>query len=392
MSTLSQMQPFQWRVPLSDLDYGPQEEEAVLRVLRSGWLSMGPEVGAFEAEMSSLLGSKHCLAVSSGTAALHMAMLGLGIGPGDEVIQPALNFVAAANMTEAVGAEPVFADIISLENPTIDPLSIEALMTPHTKAVVVMHYGGHACEMEEIYELCERRSVAIIEDACHAVGARWTGSATDPTSGRMLGAVGAVGCLSFFSNKNLATGEGGLLATDDDMIAETLRRLRSHGMTTLSWDRYQGHASSYDVVLHGFNYRIDEVHAALGRVQLGKLGENNRRRGELVGSYLDALEPLQDWVVPFCTSSRESAHHLMVALAPDHATRELVVQRLREVGIQSSLHYPCIPDLAAFRTRATGDLAKTREFVSRAITLPLYPTLGLADVDDVVGAIRSAVA
>jgi dTDP-4-amino-4,6-dideoxygalactose transaminase len=158
----------EWRIPLSDLSFGADEEEAVLRVLRSRWLSMGPEVQAFEQEFASLLNVKHALAVANGTAAIHLAYAAAGLGPGDEVIQPAINFVAAANMTMAVGATPVFADIIGLREPTIDPAEIERLITPRSKAVVVMHYGGYVCHMAEINALCRERGLLVIEDACHA--------------------------------------------------------------------------------------------------------------------------------------------------------------------------------------------------------------------------------
>src|SRR5581483_1184036 len=168
ISTLSN-----WRIPLSDLSYGPEEEAAVLRVLRSRWLSMGPEVPASEQEIASFLGARHAFAVANGTAALHLAYLALGLGPGDQIIQPAIHFVAAANMTVGVGAIPVFADVISLEEPTLDPAEIERLLTPRTRAVVVMHYGGQPCRMAEIRALCERHGLALIEDACHAVGGRY---------------------------------------------------------------------------------------------------------------------------------------------------------------------------------------------------------------------------
>ncbi len=177
-----------WRIPLSDLDYGEEEKEAVLRVLASKWLTMGPEVQAFEREFAEFLGVKHALAVANATAALHLAYLALGLGPGDEVIQPALNFVAAANMTVAVGAAPVFADIVGLDEPTIDPQDIERKITPRTKAVVVMHYGGYLCRMSEISDLCRRRGLALIEDACHAVGARYLNPADSTLHNRMAGA------------------------------------------------------------------------------------------------------------------------------------------------------------------------------------------------------------
>src|SRR5690242_20643065 len=259
---------------------------------------MGPEVAAFEEEFARFSGARHAIAVANGTAALHLAYLGVGLGQGDEVLQPAINFVAAANLTVELGCKPIFADISALDEPTLAPAQIELKVTPATRAVVVMHYGGYACRMDEISEMCTRRGLLLIEDACHAIGARYAGSGNG-SSGTMLGLLGDVGCFSFFSNKNLATGEGGMVVTNRDDVAAKVRSLRSHGMTSMSWDRHRGHASSYDVVAHGYNYRLDEVRAALGRAQLAKLDKNNRRRGELVAAYREGLGDLRGWTVPF---------------------------------------------------------------------------------------------
>ncbi len=378
-------------IPLSDLDYGPEEEAAVLRVLRSRWLSMGPEVQAFESETGALLGVEHALAVSSGTAALHLAYLALDIGAGDEVIQPALNFVAAANTTVAVGATPVFADIIGIEEPTIDPASVERLITSRTRAVVVMHYGGYPCRMPELVEICQRHRLALIEDSCHAVGARGLAKSEGAPHGGLCGAIGDIGCFSFFSNKNLATGEGGMVVTRRSDLAERLRLLRSHGMTTLTWERHKGHASSYDVVAHGFNYRLDELHAALGRCQLRKLQANNRRRGEIAAAYRAQLSDLEGWTVPFQGHTGDSAYHLQVVVAPDSAARETVAAALKEASIQTSRHYPCVADFSVFAPYASSSVERTRAFASRVITLPLYPGLTIAQVDQVCGALRAAV-
>jgi dTDP-4-amino-4,6-dideoxygalactose transaminase len=374
-------------IPLSDLAYGPEEEAAVLRVLRSGWLSMGPEVQAFEAEVAARLGVEHAFAVSSGTAALHLAYLALGLGPGDEVIQPAINFVAAANMTVAVGATPVFSDIVSLDEPTIDPDSVVSLVTPRTRAIVVMHYGGYSCRMRRLLDLCADRGIAIVEDACHAIGARCADGAASSAS---AGTAGDVGCFSFFSNKNLATGEGGMLVTRRRDIADRVKLLRSHGMTTLTWERHRGHASSYDVVSHGFNYRLDELHAALGRTQLCALDANNRRRGELVAEYRRALGGLDGWTVPFSSYRGDSAYHLQVVVAPDPDTRARAAAHMKKAGIQTSLHYPCVPDFTAFAAAPAGGLERARAFARRAITLPLFPKMTIEQVGTICSTLARA--
>lgn len=380
----------EWRIPLSDLEYGPEEEAAVLRVLRGGWLSMGPEVAAFEREFAAHVGSKHAIAVANGTAALHLALLALDAGPGDEVIQPAINFVAAANMTVAVGATPVFADIIGLEEPTIDPAEIERLLTARTSAVVVMHYGGYLGRMAEITALCRHRGVALIEDACHAVGGRYVDDEQRPPHGIAAGAIGDLGCFSFFSNKNLATGEGGMVVTSRDDLADRIRRLRSHGMTSLTWDRHRGHAARYDVTCHGYNYRLDELRAALGRAQLGKLSRNNGRRRYLVERYRHELVGLPSWVVPFANDPGGGAYHLMVTVAVDRDTRECARQALQEAGVQTSLHYPCVPDFTAFAGFGPAELPRSRQFARRAVTLPLYPALTDSHVQQVVSLLTRA--
>jgi dTDP-4-amino-4,6-dideoxygalactose transaminase len=378
-----------WNIPLSDVDYGQEEMDAVARVLRSKWLSMGPEVEAFEREFAAFQGASYALAVSSATAGLHLAYLAAEIARGDEVIQPALNFVAAANMTVACGATPIFADIISLAEPTIDPANVADLITPRTKAVVAMHYGGDLCRMAELLTLCRKRNIYLIEDACHAVGARYQDPLGRPPDGRMAGNIGEMGTFSFFANKNMVTGEGGMIVTNREDLATRARLLRSHGMTTLTWDRHRGDATSYSVVTHGYNYRLDELHAALGREQLKRLPRNIERRRKLRFSYKTAIDSLDGWLMPFSERIEASSGHLMVAVAPTPEARSRATKSLQEAGVQFSMHYPCIADFEAFAHWRTQPLLITREFVGRAITLPLYPTMAENDpakVCDLVGA------
>lgn len=378
-----------WRVPLSDLDYGPEEELAVSRILKSGWLSMGPEVEAFEREFAEFVGVRHALAVANGTAALHLSYMALGIGLGDEVIQPAINFVAAANMTIAVGATPVFADITSLAEPLIDPQEIEDLITKRTKAVVVMHYGGYVADMNAIRQICDQHNLVLIEDACHAVGARCGEADETYPRGKMAGAIGDIGCFSFFSNKNLAIGEGGMVVTNRTDLAERLHRLRSHGMTSLSWDRHRGHARTYDVTLNGYNYRLDDLRAALARTQLAKLERNNSRRRELVLLYRHKLADHTDWIVPFSEHTGYSSAHLMVLLAPNENLRDRTVETLTSCGIQTSRHYPCVTDFSAYGHFQSLRLHRSLAFTRRNITLPLFPHLSTAAVGDICSKIRA---
>jgi dTDP-4-amino-4,6-dideoxygalactose transaminase len=374
-----------WSVPLSDIDLDDAEITAVEQVLRSRWLSMGPVTQAFEAGFAALTGAKHAFAVSNGTTALHLAYASLGLGPGDEVIVPALTFVATANAIVYTGATPVFADITGLDDLTISPASIAEKITPRTRAIAIMHYGGYLCDMAAIGELAERHGLAIVEDACHAPGATY--------EGRGAGALGAVGCFSFFSNKNIAMGEGGMVVTDDDALAHRVRLMRSHGMTTLTWDRHRGHAASYDVVTSGFNYRLDEIHSAIGLQQLAKLERNNARRKEIVARYRTAFEALPGLTVPFSSPAQHSlpAYHIFPVVLDEGMDRAAFMTHLRERGIQSSIHYPPIHRFTAFTERAAGvRLPMTEAAGAREVTLPLFPMETDAQIEAVIDGVKGA--
>lgn len=359
-----------WNVPLSDVKFSSEELEAVRVVLESGWLTMGAVTEEFEREFAAYTGAKHALAVSNATAALHLACLALGIGAGDEVIVPSLTFVATANAVRYVGAEAVFADITSENDLTLSLESIKQQVTPRTKAVMVMHYAGYTCDMPCILAWAEEQGLAVIEDAAHASGSF--------LEGKHLGTWGKVGCFSFFSNKNLSTGEGGMIVTDDDALAERFRLLRSHGMTSLTWDRHQGHAWSYDVVTTGYNYRIDEIRSALGREQLCKLESYNARRRELTALYRELLAELCPALsVPFENHLGVSAHHIMPVLLPAGADRLRFMEGMKARGIQTSIHYPPVHTFTAYKEHAKGadQLPVTDEVAAREVTLPLYPTM-----------------
>lgn len=375
-----------WRYTLSEPTLGEEEIAAAVDCLRSGWLSMGPRTQEFEESFAKATGARHAIAVGNGTAALHLAMLALDLA-GAEIIQPAINFVAAANMTKAIGADPVFADILSLTEPTIDPADIERRITPRTRAVVVMHFGGYPSRMAEIVDLCRRHNLILIEDACHAPLVAHPGM-----GGRSLGTIGDVGCFSFFSNKNMTTGEGGMVVTNDDALAEKLRRLRSHGMTTLSWQRHHGRPSTYDVVAHGLNYRIDDLRSAIGLVQLGRLPEGNRRRQDLAAHYAAEVERLCGGHAHaiFGHDPRGGAAHLF-GVVVDAGKRDAIRLAMAAAGVQTSLHYPPIHRFSAFSDYAGASLPVSEEFAARMITLPLYVGLSFEGVSDIVTALAGEV-
>lgn len=372
-----------WRVSLADLDYGVEEEDAVLSVLRSRWLTMGAVTQEFEAEFAKLVDVKYAFAVSNATEALHLSVSALGIGPGDEVIAPSLTFVATSNAVLYTGADVRFADILSADELTIDPAEIERQITPRTRAVMVMHYGGYPCRMAEIMDVAASHHLEVIEDVAHAPGAS--------LQGRPLGSWGETGCFSFFSNKNLSTGEGGMLVTNREDVADKVRLRRSHGMTTLTYDRHKGHAYSYDVVDLGYNYRMDEIHAALGLAQLKKLEGNNARRQALTEAYWKSLEPL-GVDLPFSkTSAGQPAYHIFPMLLPSGSDRKAFIDAMREEQIQTSIHYPPAHRFTYYQGRyGEMSLPRTEDAASREVTLPLYPTMTDEQQGWVVDAVRRA--
>ena len=365
-----------WRVPLADVPVGDDLVEDVLGVVRSGWWSMGPRVEEFEQAFAEFTGASHAIAVANGTAALHLALLAVGCGPGDEVVVPSLNFVAAANAIVHTGATPVFCDITGSDDLNLDPADVEAALSERTKAILVLHYGGHPCDMDAVLELAERHGLVVIEDAAHAPGATHRG--------RACGTLGAIGCFSFFSNKNLPVGEGGMIVTNDDGLAAQLRLLRSHGMTTLTWDRHRGHASSYDVVLPGFNYRLDEVRAVVGLAQLRRLPEENAARSEVVARYRNGLHGTSGLTMPFAPiEGRRPSHHLAVVVLPPGAERGEIRSSLEDSGIQTSVHYPPIHTFTAYRESRRA-LPRTDALAQRLLTLPLYGGLTGEQVEAVI--------
>lgn len=368
-----------WRVPLADLDYGEEEEKAVLDVLRSRWLTMGSVTQAFEDAFAQQSGTRHAIAVSNATVALHLACVALGIGPGDEVIVPSLTFVATANAVLYTGANVRFADIVSPDDLTISPDAIASQINPRTKAIIVMHYGGYPCRLPEIMEIAAQHHLAVIEDAAHAPGGA--------LQARFLGTWGDVGCFSFFSNKNLSTGEGGMVVTDRDDLAARMRLLRSHGMTSLTWDRHRGHAYSYDVVDLGYNYRLDEIRSALGLVQLKKLSVNNARRRSVTQAYHQAFEHT-GLGLPFTRGEGLPAYHIFPVVLPESMDRTGFIDRMRGQSIQTSIHYPPVHQFEYYRARYPGiSLPITEQVGLREVTLPLYPGMDELAISLVVNAV-----
>lgn len=364
----------QWKVQLFQLNYDQREYDAVEETLRSGWITMGPKTQGFESAYAAELGEGFmCLAVANETAALHMAVLAAGAGPGDEVIVPSLTFIADLNSVRVSGADAVLADVTSITDWSMDPANIEAKITPRTKAVMIVHYAGYACDMDPILELCRRHNVALIEDCAHANGGTY--------KGRKLGTFGEISAWSFFSNKNLAIGEGGMVAVRDRDLYQKCKNLRSHGMTVASFDRIQGRAANYDVIEPGFNYRIDEIRASLGLVQLSKLQEANAARVRAVAHYFERLDGVNDLVIPYRGFDRGiPTYHIMPILLPEHVDRARIMEAMKEDGIQTSIHYPAIQSFSAYKGKV-GPTPISEYISEHELTLPLYPTITMEQID-----------
>lgn len=372
-------------LPLFDLRLEEEDFQAVAETLRSGWLTLGPRTAAFEEAFAEHLGARHAVAVSSCTAALHLAYLAAGVGPGDEVIVPAFTFAATANAVIYCGATPVFAEIYSRENPSLDPQDVERLITPRTKAVCVVHFAGYAAAADELRKLCDARGIALIEDVAHAPSAT--------LGGRKLGTWGLAGAFSFFSNKVLSVGEGGLLCTDDDDVAAFARSRRSHAMTSGTWDRHSGRTDTYDVTALGFNYRLDEPRSALLLSRLKRLEQDISRRRELTLRYRELLAGVGGIIVPFKDEDIPSSSCYVIPIMLERdGTQAEVSSRLRERGIQTSIFYPSIHRFSAYRERYPDLSLPITELASRTeLTLPFYPHMTHDDQDRVVSALAETV-
>jgi dTDP-4-amino-4,6-dideoxygalactose transaminase len=370
-----------WTVPLADVAVPEDDIAAVADVYRSGWLSMGPETEALEREFAAYTGARHALAVANGTAALHVICLAAGLGPGDEAVVPSMTFVATVNAVAYTRATPVFADVAGITEPWLDADAVAAAITPRTRAILTMTYGGHPGQTEALRDLARDHDLVLLEDAAHAVGS-WIGE-------RHLGTYGLAGAFSFFSNKNLAVGEGGMVVTDDDDAAARMRLLRSHGMTTLTWDRHRGHASGYDVVDLGFNYRIDEPRSALARRRLLRLDAENARRAELDARYRELLAGV-DGVTPALPGVPDArlAHHLFTVVLDEGVDRARFRDGLAERGIQTSVHYPPVHGFSIYA--GAVELPVTDAYARRAVSLPMFAAMTTAQQDEVVAAIHSA--
>jgi len=354
-------------IPPAKPHIGEAEIEAAVAVLRSGRVVQGPEVAAFEEEFAKVSGTAECVAVNSGTSALQLALLAMGIGPGDEVIVPSFSFAASANAVRLVGAEPVFADI---EPGTfcVDPAHVEALIGPKTAAIMPVHLYGHPADMTRLTALAERRSLAILEDACQAHGAQ--------VEGRPVGSFGAAGTFSFYPTKNMHALEGGMVSTDDPKLARTLRLLRNQGMEV----RYQN-----EIV--GANMRMTDVSAAIGRVQLTRLGEWTEQRRANAARFDAAIKTVTVPPVPPVAAGARHIYHQYTVRVPEG--RDAALEQLNAAGVGSAVYYPVPIHKLAPYAHIEAELPETDRAAAEVLSLPIHPALSEGDLDRIVEAVHS---
>ena len=360
---------------------GDDEKAALAAVIESGWVTMGDRVGEFEQTFARLHQADDAIAVGSCTAALHLILHALGIGSGDEVLVPSLTFVATANSVVYVGARPVFGDIESAEVPLMSLDEAEAKCTSRTKAVILVHFAGYLVDRDAWQSFARRKGLLLIEDAAHAPGLP------------EVGTYGEAAAFSFYGNKNMTTAEGGAVIARDRGLRELIRQSRAHGMTSGTRQRLSSRSAEYDVTMLGFNYRMDELRAALGLVQLKKLPAWNESRRQLATVYRALVaEHCPSVKIPF-ELRWPSAHHLMPIVLPPATNRQRVVDHLRKHDIQTTIHYPPVHRLTYYRDLDPDvSLPRTEDMAHRELTLPLHPRMTASDVERVVQALSAALA
>jgi dTDP-4-amino-4,6-dideoxygalactose transaminase len=370
-------------IPVFDIKVEQEDLDAVEEALRSGWWTMGARAEALESEFAGRLGSSHGIALSSCTTALHIALLCAGVGPGDEVILPSFTFVATAAAVLYCDAVPVFADICGEHDLGIDPDLVEAAIGPKTKAVIPVLYSGLPAAADRIAELCEGRGIAMIEDCAHAPAAS--------LGGKPLGTLGFAGAFSFFSNKVLAAGEGGMLVTDDAEAAAKAKLLRNQGLLHTTVQRHQGTAPRYDVAEVGFNYRVDEMRAALISSRMGRLDQEIERRRELMRRYREGLGGVAGVEIPYTDDGVGESSCYTMAVLVDPGKRDAARTRMAEAGVQTTLAYTGVHEFSFWRRLQPGvSLPRTEAVGQRIINLPLFPHLTEAQQDRVMEALEES--
>lgn len=363
-----------YKIPLFNLNFDGKEAQAAYDTIQSGWISTGPKCEELEKMFIDMFHVDYAVSMSNCTDALHLCCLVCGVGPGDEVLSPSLTFAASANCIRYAGATPVFCDIVGPEHINIDTKEIEKKITPKTKAILVVHMAGFPCQMDEIMAIAKKHNLRVIEDACHGPLSEY--------KGKKLGTIGDCAAFSFFSNKNISTGEGGMFISNNKEMADRARLLRSHGMTTMSYQRAGGHATTYDIVELGYNFRLDDIHAAIAIEQLKKLPGDLETRLAVRARYVERLSKIENIVVPFADNQEFVSNYIMpIVLTKGTAEdRDRIREAIHAAGIQTSVHYPAIHRFSIYKDYGAV-LPQTEYVTDHEITLPMYAALTLEQVD-----------
>jgi dTDP-4-amino-4,6-dideoxygalactose transaminase len=363
------------------------EIDEVATTLRSGWIGTGPKVARFEDEFATYIGTPHAVALGSCTAALHLALVTLGLKPGDEVIVPAMTFAATANVVVHAGATPVFADV-DRSSQCLDPDDVVRRLTPRTRALIPVHFAGRACDMASLMGIARAHDLRVVEDCAHAIETLW--------QGRHVGTIGDVGAFSFYVTKNVVTGEGGMLTTADASQAARAKTLGLHGMSADAWKRFSDEGfKQYEVVEPGFKYNLTDLQAAIGLHQLARVEANLERRNDIWARYDEAFADLPVFVpAPEEPGTRHARHLYTVMLDLDRLSidRDAFQAGLHRRGIGTGIHYRALHLHAYYRDTygyGRGDLPNAEWISDRTISLPLSPKLSDDDVADVISAVTS---
>lgn len=374
------------RIPFFKPAIDEDDVTAVAESLRSGWLTSGPNLHELEAELAAYCGATYVNAVNSCTAAMHLALAAWGIGPGDEVITSPYTFSATATVVLHVGATPVLVDVRE-GDANIDPALIERAITPRTKAIIPVHFAGEPCDMDTIMALARAHGVKVLEDAAHAVGSQYRGT--------HIGHIGDATAFSFYATKNMTTGEGGALATDDQELSEHVRLLTLHGITKDGWNRYgAGGTWKYDIAEFGFKDNLTDLAAALGRRQLRKLDRLTEQRTRVAQRYFANLRDEDLITLPaFSEDNRQAWHIFMIRVKNEQSPvpRDKVIEALAARGIQTSVHFIPLHYFSAYQKLGRwkqGDFPVAEHIFEGAISLPMFPDMTDAQVDDVCAALR----
>lgn len=373
-----------YKIPLFKLNFDEKEAKAAFDTINSGWISTGPKCEELEKMFMEMFDVRYAVAVTNCTDSLHLACMLCGLGHGDEVLCPSLTFAASVNCIRYVGATPVFCDIVGPEHLNINPEEIEKKITRRTKAIVVVHMAGFPAKMDEIMAIAHKYNIKVIEDACHGPLSEYRG--------RKLGTIGDVASFSFFSNKNISTGEGGMLITNNEEFARRARLLRSHGMTTMSYQRSGGHATSYDIVELGYNFRLDDIRASIAIEQMKKLPRDLERRIAVRNRYLERLAAVKGVIVPFADNTEFVSNYIMPVVLADSnkERRDAIRDKMHEAGVQTSVHYPAIHRFSIYKDFNIS-LPMTEYVTDNEITLPMYASLTDEEVDFIVEALNEAI-